>query len=54
MEFANILEESEQLNKRLKVFLQELKRVCVLVQNDVPLAGWCEAGINGKYEKSTS
>lgn len=53
-EFTGIFEKGEQLNGQLKGILRELEKVWAEVNNNVPLQGWCEAGVKGKYETEGS
>ncbi len=53
VEFAEIAIESEKLTARMKELGGELRAIWVRVKNNVPLEGWCEAGIEGKYETTS-
>jgi len=49
-EFAEVFREGEGLNSQLADILVELEEVWAEVENNVPLKGWCKAGVKGKYE----
>jgi hypothetical protein len=49
-EFTDVFKRSEELNFKLGDIHQELRKVWAEVDNNVPLLGWCEAGIKGRYE----
>lgn len=52
-EFKDIFDQSEELNAQLKEIFHEVENVWTKVENDVPLQGWCEAGVEGMYEKNS-
>ncbi len=50
-EFIGIFNKGQELNNQLKDILNELEVIWTEVNNNVPLSGWCEAGVKAEYEK---
>lgn len=49
-EFKDVFDESQKMNAQLPSIVIEVENVRAKVNNDVPLKGWCDTGLEGKYE----